>query len=112
MEELRSITKALNDGAWKAAMDTEMASIGENNTWEHAYLLAGHKAIGLKWVYRVKRDPDGSIVKYKARLVAKGYVEREAWTTRKFLRQWHRWRPYGCFSRSPRTSAGRCTIWM
>ena len=77
VEEPRGITEALNDGAWKAAMDSEMASIDENNTWELAHLPAGHKAIGLKWVYRVKRDPDGNIIKYKARLVAKGYVQHE-----------------------------------
>ena len=69
-EEPRDITEALSDGAWKAAMDAEMDSIRENNTWELAHLPAGHKAIGFKWVYRVKRDPDGNIVKYKAHLVA------------------------------------------
>ena len=36
-----------------------------------------HKAIGLKWVFKVKRDPAGNIVKHKARLVAKGYVQRQ-----------------------------------
>jgi len=35
-----------------------------------------HKAIGLKWVFKIKKDPDGNIVKYKARLVAKGYAQR------------------------------------
>ncbi|KAG7556107.1 Integrase catalytic core [Arabidopsis suecica] len=34
------------------------------------------KAIGLKWVFKLKRNSDGSINKYKARLVAKGYVQR------------------------------------
>jgi hypothetical protein len=34
-----------------------------------------HKAIGLKWVFKVKRDPARKIVKYKARLVAKGYAQ-------------------------------------
>nr|GEU68731.1 putative reverse transcriptase domain-containing protein [Tanacetum cinerariifolium] len=32
--------------------------------------------IGLKWVYKVKRDPTGKIVKYKARIMAKGYVQK------------------------------------
>lgn len=31
--------------------------------------------IGLKWVFKLKRNSDGSINKYKARLVAKGYVQ-------------------------------------
>lgn len=32
--------------------------------------------IGCKWVFRIKRKPDGSIDKYKARLVAKGFHQR------------------------------------
>lgn len=35
-----------------------------------------HKAIGLKWVYKLKKNPEGEIVKHKARLVAKGYGQR------------------------------------
>ena len=34
-----------------------------------------HRAVGLKWVFKIKKDPDGNIVKYKARLVAKGYAQ-------------------------------------
>jgi hypothetical protein len=40
-------------------------------------LPAGHRAIGLKWVFKVKKDPYGNIIKHKARLVAKGYAQRE-----------------------------------
>ena len=31
------------------------------------------KTIGVKWSYKIKFNPDGSILNYKARLVVKGY---------------------------------------
>ncbi|KAG9444821.1 hypothetical protein H6P81_016161 [Aristolochia fimbriata] len=37
----------------------------------------GRWAIGRKWIFRVKTNPDGSIDRYKARLVAKGFNQRE-----------------------------------
>jgi hypothetical protein len=39
-------------------------------------LPRGHKAIGLKWIFKLKHDEHGDIVKHKARLVAKGYVQQ------------------------------------
>src|SRR5271168_5155058 len=33
------------------------------------------KAIASKWVFRLKRDHNGKIVKHKARLVAKGFSQ-------------------------------------
>ncbi|XP_074363653.1 uncharacterized protein LOC141704306 [Apium graveolens] len=35
----------------------------------------GHKTIGLKWIFKLKKDADGKIVKHKAQLVAKGYAQ-------------------------------------
>jgi hypothetical protein len=54
----------------------EMKSIKGNGTWYLAELPPGRRAIGLKWVYRVKRNEHGDIVKHKARLVVKGYAQR------------------------------------
>jgi len=76
VEEPRSLKEADNDPNWVAAMEEEMKSIRDNETWSLVELPRGHRAIGLKWVYKVKRDENGGIVKYKARLVAKGYVQR------------------------------------
>lgn len=55
-------------------MKTELESIENNKTWELTELPVGHKAIDLKWVYKLKKDTEGKVVKHKARLVAKGYV--------------------------------------
>nr|GEX12280.1 zinc finger, CCHC-type [Tanacetum cinerariifolium] len=52
-------------------------SINKNNTWTLTTLPLDQKAIGLKWVYKTKRDAEGKIIKYKARLVAKGYVQEQ-----------------------------------
>jgi hypothetical protein len=57
-------------------MLVEMKSIEENGTWCLADLPPGCRAIGLKWVFKVKRDAKGDVVKHKARLVVKGYAQR------------------------------------
>jgi hypothetical protein len=57
-------------------MTEEMDSITDNATWELVDLPPGHRAIGFKWVFKVKRDKHGNIVRHKVRLVAKGYVQR------------------------------------
>jgi hypothetical protein len=76
-EEPASVEHALGDASWRGAMEEEMKSIHDNNTWEMTTLPAGHRAIGLKWVFKVKKDPAGRVIKHKARLVAKGYSQRQ-----------------------------------
>jgi hypothetical protein len=48
-----------------------------NQIWSLEDLPRGHRAIGLKWVYKLKRNEEGVMVKHKACLVAKGYVQRQ-----------------------------------
>ena len=61
---------------WVRACEEELTSIEKNNTWILVDLPKSFKPIGLKWVFKIKRNADGSVSKYKARLVAKGYVQR------------------------------------
>ena len=58
-------------------MEEETASIEENRTWSLVDLPHGRRAIGLKWVYKVKRDEKRAVAKHKARLVVKGYAQRQ-----------------------------------
>ena len=66
----------------------EMKAIEDNDTWELVDPPVGCRLIGLKWVYKVKRDERGAIVKYKDRLIACGFMQREASTSRKSLLRW------------------------
>ncbi|MCO5547509.1 hypothetical protein L7F22_000959 [Adiantum nelumboides] len=56
-------------------MDKEIVALDVNQTWELVPLPEGKKAIGCKWVYKVKHNTDGTIERYKARVVAKGYAQ-------------------------------------
>ena len=67
----------MTDPAWKEAMDVELKSILDNDTWSPSALPHEHRAIGLKWVFKVKKDPAGNVIKHKARLVAKGYAQKQ-----------------------------------
>jgi hypothetical protein len=46
---------------WHQAMVREMEAHLENGTWELVKLPHGRKAIGSKWVFKVKRNPDGTV---------------------------------------------------
>lgn len=61
---------------WRDACEDEIKSIIKNDTWVLVDLPSNCKTIGLKWIFKVKRNSDGSINKYKTRLVTKGYIQK------------------------------------
>ena len=78
-DEPRNVIEALSGldkENWTKAMEEEMESMRSNQVWELVDLPKGRKAIGNKWVLKIKRKADGTIDKYKARLVVKGYTQR------------------------------------
>ena len=56
-------------------MDEEIKMIEKNHTWELMQKPEDKEIIGLKWVYKIKYNEDGTIQKHKARLIAKGYSQ-------------------------------------
>ncbi|GJZ56643.1 ribonuclease H-like domain-containing protein [Tanacetum coccineum] len=75
--EPKSFYEASKDQHWIEAMNDEMNALYSNDTWEVVELPLGRKAIGGKWVYRIKYKSSGDIDRYKARYVAKGYNQKE-----------------------------------
>ena len=58
-------------------MEEEISAIFKNKTWTVVKPQGNIKPIGVKWVFRVKKDSGGRILRHKARLVVKGYAQRE-----------------------------------
>lgn len=70
--EPRSFGEAMTNKHWQAAMQQEIRALEDNNTWSLKALPPGKRALGCKWVFRIKYNADGTIECYKARLVILG----------------------------------------
>ncbi|KAI5332765.1 hypothetical protein L3X38_022894 [Prunus dulcis] len=73
--EPETFEEAVKDESWQKAMENEIAMIRKNNTSELVNRVSNKPVIGVKWVYKIKLNLDGSVQKNKARLVAKGYSQ-------------------------------------
>lgn len=60
---------------WQEAMDDEIRSLEDRGTWEIVEKTDDYNCVGSKWVYKIKTDPEGNVVKFKARLVAQGFKQ-------------------------------------
>ena len=76
-EEPSCYREVARQQVWKDAMAKEIESVEKNGTWTLSALPTDHKPIGLKWVYKLKKNIEGVVIKRKARLVAKGYVQQQ-----------------------------------
>lgn len=66
---------SMNADKWKAAMNDEYQSLIENETWILEHLPQGRELVKCKWVYAIKENANGDVIRYKARLVAKGFSQ-------------------------------------
>nr|GEV86062.1 zinc finger, CCHC-type [Tanacetum cinerariifolium] len=61
----------------KEAIDDEIGSIMENNTWVQSDLPTGCKPLGCKWIYKRNMKVDETVDKFKAQLVIQGFRQKE-----------------------------------
>ena len=59
--EPRTFREAMQDDGWKEAMQKEIRALKDNNTWEMTELPPAKKALGCRWVYKIKYHADGRV---------------------------------------------------
>jgi Reverse transcriptase (RNA-dependent DNA polymerase) len=57
---------------WRKAIDVELQNA---DTWDIVERPGGVNVVDSKWVFHLKKDAEGRIVKWKARLVARGFTQ-------------------------------------
>ena len=67
-------TKSLDVSLWMIVMQEEMKALHKNKTWDLVMLPQRRKAIGNKWVYKIKCDGNVQVVWYRAALVVKVFA--------------------------------------
>ena len=76
-EEPLTYSEAACEEVWIRAMREEMLAIDRNDTWELVTSPPNCRPIGLKWIFKLKKNPRGEVIKYKARLVVKGLLTKK-----------------------------------
>ncbi|GJV50216.1 retrovirus-related pol polyprotein from transposon TNT 1-94 [Tanacetum coccineum] len=75
--EPKNYKDALTQACWIEAMQEELHEFDHLEVWELVPRPDKVMIITLKWIYKVKLDEMGGILKNKARLVARGYRQEE-----------------------------------
>ncbi|GKB52349.1 retrovirus-related pol polyprotein from transposon TNT 1-94, partial [Tanacetum coccineum] len=75
--EPKTYKDALTQACWIKAMQEELNEFERLEVWELVPRPNKVMVITLKWIYKVKLDELGGILKNKARLVARGYHQEE-----------------------------------
>ncbi|GKB96833.1 retrovirus-related pol polyprotein from transposon TNT 1-94 [Tanacetum coccineum] len=75
--EPKNFKQAMTKPSWIDAMQEEIHEFERLQVWELVPCLDKVMLIKLKWIYKVKTDEFGGVLKNKARLVAQGFRQEE-----------------------------------
>ncbi|GKB33379.1 retrovirus-related pol polyprotein from transposon TNT 1-94 [Tanacetum coccineum] len=75
--ESKNYKEALQESCWIEAMQEELNEFERLEVWELVPRPDRVMIITLKWIFKVKLDELGGVLKNKARLVARGYRQEE-----------------------------------
>ncbi|GJS40651.1 retrovirus-related pol polyprotein from transposon TNT 1-94 [Tanacetum coccineum] len=75
--EPKNFQSAATEDCWFQAMQDEIHEFDRLDVWELVPPPDSAMIIALKWIYKVKLDEYGDVLKNKARLVAKGFRQEE-----------------------------------
>ena len=75
--EPKNVKMALQDSSWVEAMQEELQQFVKLQVWQLVKLPKGVHPIGTRWVFWVKKDDRGVVVRNKARLVVQGFTQIE-----------------------------------
>nr|GEY60414.1 hypothetical protein [Tanacetum cinerariifolium] len=84
--EPKTYKDALSQSCWIEAMQEKLNEFERLNVWELVPQTYKVTVITLKWIYKVKLDELGGILKNKTRLVACGYRQKEGKTVHMLCR--------------------------
>ena len=73
---LKEALASSNNTEWINAMEKEIESLHANDVWDLVELPKDRRAVGSKWIYKTKRNANGTVERHKARLVAQGYSQQ------------------------------------
>lgn len=62
-EDPNCFEEVVQEKVWRKAMEAEMLSIEENNTWELVDLPKGPKVVGVKWIFKTKLNEKAEVDK-------------------------------------------------
>ncbi|XP_073950925.1 uncharacterized protein [Choristoneura fumiferana] len=74
-ETYKQAVEDAHSSEWQKAMQNEYDCLMKHGTWELVERPTDRKVIKNKWVYKIKKNTNGEVVKFKARLVAKGFTQ-------------------------------------